>query len=167
MATKRPEGYSSIQIMLHWSVAVLVAFQFFLNDGIADAWRDYMRGEGVESEDVAAANVHVIIGMVILVLALWRIGLRVSHGAPPPPEDEPRFLRIIAEATHGLLYLLIVLTPLSGAVAWFFEVEAAGAGHGVMRVLLFFVVLLHIVGALVQHFVFRSNVLKRMLMTSE
>lgn len=166
-AAGRPDGYSSLQIMLHWSVAILVAFQFFLNDGIDDAWRDFMRGREVEAEDLAAANVHVIIGLVILALALWRIWLRVTRGAPPPPENESPLLRRLAAGMHHLLYLLIVVTPLSGAAAWFLSVEAAGRGHGVVRTLLFFVVILHIAGALVQHFVFRSNVLTRMLMTKD
>lgn len=167
MSAARPEGYSATQIMLHWSVATLVVFQFFVNDGIEDAWRGFVRGDTVSEELVAAANVHVIIGMTILVLALWRIWLRLSRGAPPPPATEPPALRRVAEAAHMALYALIVLTPLSGAAAWFLGIEAASTGHGLFRALLFILAVLHIVGALVQVFVFRSDALTRMLMTKD
>ena len=167
MAGVRPKGYSMMQIMLHWSVATLVVFQFFINDEIGEAWRGIVLGEPVDDEAVQLASVHVIMGVLILVLTLWRIVLRVFRGAPPPPEGEPRVLRILAEATHGLLYLLLIVTPLSGAAAWFLESEAAAAVHGVARVLLFFVAVIHIAGALVQVFVFRSDVLSRMLMTKD
>lgn len=165
MADTRPDGYSATQIMLHWSVATLVVFQFFVNDGIGEAWRGLARGETVDDGLLAAANVHVIIGVTILALALWRLVLRLSRGAPPPPANEPPLLRRLAAATHHLLYVLIVVTPLSGAAAWFLGVEAASVAHGVARALLFVVALLHIAGALVQHFVFRSDVLTRMLVT--
>ena len=167
MAGTRPDGYSAMQIMLHWSVATLVVFQFFVNDGIAEAWHGFARGETVDEGLLAAANVHVIIGITILALALWRIALRFSRGAPPPPENEPPVLRRVAEAAHVLLYVLIVVTPLSGAAAWFLSSEAASAGHGIARALLFVVAVLHIAGALVQHFFLRSDVLTRMLMTKD
>lgn len=165
MAKARPEGYSATQIMLHWSVATLVVFQFFLNDGIMDAWHGFAHGEPVTEEQLAAANVHVIIGLTILALALWRIALRLLRGAPPPPENEPPVLRLAARAAHLALYVLIVLTPMSGAAAWFLGAEPAAAAHGLFRALLFILAVLHIAGALVQFFVFRSNVLSRMLMT--
>jgi cytochrome b561 len=167
MASDKPAGYSTTQIMLHWSVATLVIFQFFINDGIKDAWHAYSRGEPTTQEQIAAANVHVIIGLSILALTLWRLVLRVRLGAPPAPDGEPRLLRIAAKATHHTLYLLLVLVPLSGAAAWFLGAEAASRGHGIMRTLLFIVACLHVVGALLQLVVFRSNVFMRMLATKD
>ena len=81
-ASTPSDGYSPTQIMLHWSVAILVAFQFFLNDGIAAAWRAMVRGEEPAAEAASAADVHVTIGLTILALALWRIVLRLTFGAP-------------------------------------------------------------------------------------
>lgn len=167
MGGTRPEGYSTTQIMLHWSVATLVVFQFFVNDEIADAWRDFMRGREVEPDDLAAANVHVIIGLVILLLAVWRIWLRLSRGAPAPPGNEPPVLRLAAHAAHGSLYVLLVVTPLSGAAAWFVGLEPAAGVHALARILLFAVAVLHIAGALVQAVVFRSDALTRMLTTKD
>lgn len=167
MTERRMDGYSSTQIMLHWSIAILVAFQFFLNDGIAEAFRAAVRGEEADADALGAASVHVTIGLVILTLAFWRIALRLTFGAPPPPPGEGPVLRLLARGTHLLLYVLIVIVPMSGAAAWFGGIEQAGIAHSVLKSLLFVVVMLHIAGALVQHFVFRSDVLTRMLMTRE
>lgn len=79
-----------------------------------------------------------------------------------PPPDEPRLLQIAAEAVHGLIYLLLFLLPISGSVAWFLGVEAAGDAHGLFKNLLLGAIVLHITGALFQHFIRRSDVLMRM-----
>ena len=93
MAGTRPDGYSAMQIMLHWSVATLVVFQFFVNDGIAEAWRGFARGETVDEGLLAAANVHVIIGITILALALWRIALMLPRRAPTPRPGSALYAR--------------------------------------------------------------------------
>ena len=55
-----PAGYSLLQIVLHWTIAALVIFQLFVNDGIQHAFDDRMDGDPVE--DGAAALLHVAIG---------------------------------------------------------------------------------------------------------
>jgi cytochrome b561 len=162
-----PRGYTSTQIMLHWTVAILVAFQFFLNDGIGDAWRAIAGGNQPTDDAMGAANIHATMGLLILALALWRIVLRLTLGAPPAPDHEPLLLRRIAKGVHVLLYALILLVPMSGAAAWFGGVAPAATAHNVFKALLLITVVLHIGGALVQHFVLRSDVLTRMLVTRD
>lgn len=166
-ADAKPHGYTSTQIMLHWTVAILVAFQYLLNDGISDAWRSIVGGTAPGDEAMGAANIHATMGLLILALALWRIVLRLTLGAPPAPESESPVLRQIAHWTHILLYVLIVLVPMSGAAAWFGGLQPAAAAHNLFKVLLLITVVLHLGGALFQHFVLRSDVLKRMLMTRD
>lgn len=160
-------GYSATQIMLHWTVAILIAFQFFLNDGISEAWRVIMNAEQLSEAAIGAANIHATMGLLILMLALWRIVLRLTFGALPQPQNEPRVLRQLSRATHVLLYALLLLVPLSGAVAWFGGIAAAGTAHNLFKLLLLLVVAVHIAGALVQHFIFRSDVLMRMLINRD
>lgn len=163
MARKhRVTGYSSLQVALHWTVVVLVAFQFVAHDGIEAAWDAAMDGEPLPVDDMTLAYLHIAAGIAVLVLALLRILLRVTRGAPPPPADEPRLLKIAAEAVHGSIYLLLILLPVSGLVAWFAGAEGAGAAHQVLKTLLLFAIVLHVAGALFQHFVMRSDVLMRM-----
>lgn len=160
---KTVTGYSTAQVALHWTVVVLVVFQFVANSPMASAWRAMQRGEAAPADAMPLANLHAVAGVLILLLALARIYLKVTRGTPKPPADEPRILQIFAEATHGLLYLLLLLVPVSGAVAWFGGVAQAAQGHVVLKTVLMLAVVLHVAGALFQHFIRRSDVLMRML----
>lgn len=160
-----PESYTRTQIVLHWLVALLVLAQYLDNGAIGSAWRAMRRGlEEVPGGPLVAA--HVVIGVAILAFGIWRVVLRLTHGAPPPPAGEPRILRILAAATHGGLYLLLLLLPVSGLVAWFGGIGQAADAHSVLKSLLMAVVLLHVAGALYQRFVLRSDVLARMVRAS-
>ena len=93
----------------------------------------------------------------------WRLVLRLRRGAPPPPADEPAALKLAARLTHGAIYLLLLAIPVSGAVAWNTGLGAAGEAHEVLGNALFVLVLVHVAGELVQHFVLRSDVMRRMV----
>ncbi len=164
-AAVRPTHYSKAQIALHWTIALLVAFQYLINDGIMAAWHSYAHGDAVTQAQLSGATLHVSVGLLVLALAVVRLFLRVTRGAPALPANEARPLRILATATHHTLYLLIFVVPMSGAAAWFLLAERAATVHNISKFLLMVVVALHIAGALVQTFVFRSNVMMRMLST--
>jgi len=152
-------SYSLPQILLHWIVALLVLAQY-LNDGpIGAAWRAVRRGEAVPESALATA--HILVGTAILVLVAWRIGLRLTRGAPPPPDEEPLVLRAVAAGTHALLYLLLLALPVSGLLAWFGGVGQAMTVHRLAESLLLPLVGLHVAGALFQRFVLGSHVLER------
>lgn len=160
---RRVKGYSATQIALHWAVVVLVAFQFVAHDGMEEAWRAAERQLPTPADVAPLAYLHIGAGILILLLATARVILRIVRGAPAPPADEPRILQILAEAVHGLIYLLLFLLPLSGAAAWFVGAELAAEAHELMGNVLLGAIALHILGALFQHFVRSSDVLMRML----
>ena len=150
MEKPKPKGYSALQIGLHWAVAGLIVIQFLAHDGIEHAWRAFDRSEPPAADDLRWAYLHIAFGYTIFVLALWRLWLRFTRGAPALPENEPAILKFVANATHVLIYVLIVGMPLSGGVAWFFGVGAAAAAHSLAKDALFVLVCLHIIGALAQ-----------------
>lgn len=160
--TKTAQGYSALQIGLHWAVVVLVAFQYVAHNAIEAAWTAFQRNEPAPDPD-ALVVLHIGAGIAILILALARIVLRMTRGAPPPPSDEPRLLQFFAEAVHYAIYGLLLLLPLSGLVAWFLGVPAAASVHVLLKTALLAAIALHMAGALFQHFVRRSDVLMRML----
>lgn len=161
--TRNVTGYSPMQVILHWSVVVLVAFQFLAHDGIEASWRAFVRGgQVVDADATTLAWLHVAAGILTFSLVLARIYLRLVRGAPPPPPDEPRLLKIVSEAVHGSIYVLLLLLPISGSVAWFLGVDGAAGAHGILTNLLLAAIVLHIAGALFQHFIRRSDVLMRM-----
>lgn len=165
MTASPRKGYSGLQIGLHWTVAFLVIFQFLASGAIESAWRAFMRDTPSDASGNGFAYLHVASGLLIFALALWRLWLRYTVGAPPLPDNEPKPLRWTAKATHFLIYSLIIGMPISGSVAWFAGVPAAAAAHVIAKNLLLALVALHVAGALFQHFVLKSNVLSRMVMT--
>lgn len=162
-ASEKVTGYSPAQVALHWAVVVLVAFQFLAHEGIEQSWRAFVRNEPPPVDAAILTYLHIGAGMLVLLLALARLTLRLTRGAPHPPADEPRLFQILAEAVHGTIYLLLLLLPVSGMVAWFGGMEAAGDAHELMKTLLLVAIVLHVGGALFQHFVRRSDVMMRML----
>jgi len=159
MAT--PTGYTRTQIGLHWIILILVAAQYVFHEGIANAWEIVEKGGTPEFSLLIGS--HVIGGGLILLLAIWRIWIKIKRGSPALPESESRLQQIIAHATHGLLYLLMLLMPVSGLAAWFGGVEQAADAHGVMRIAFLLLIALHFVGALYHRFILKSGVMERML----
>lgn len=161
---RKVTGYSPLQMALHWIVVVLVTFQFLAHDGIETSWRAFLRSEAPPGAALVLTYLHIAVGTLVLLLALLRIYLRMTRGAPGPPADEPLLLRWAGEAVHVSIYMLLLLLPVTGSVAWFLGVELAGDAHEFLQNLLLAAIALHVAGALFQHFVFRSEVLMRMLL---
>ena len=157
----QPRGYSRIQIVLHWTIAVLVIFQLFVNEGVQHAFSDRLDGE--EHDKLAGAELHIGVGVAILILASARLAIRLIRGVPAAHADAPAILRRLGVAVHVLLYGFIFAMPLTGALAWFFGLELAAELHEFGRLILIPAIGLHILGALGEHFVFRNDALKRML----
>jgi cytochrome b561 len=139
----------------------MIGGQFLAHEGIEGAWDKVEKGLEVTYSPLVAG--HVFGGLAILLLAVWRISIKIKRGSPALPESEPKIQKIAAHATHGILYLLMLLVPISGAVAWFGGVMPAADGHEVMTSILLFVVALHFVAALYHHFYLKTDILRRML----
>ena len=159
MEPKR-DGYSRTQIILHWTIAVLILLQFLNQELMEAAWHA-RTGTPEPGEGSGMPFPHIIIGVVVLLLAVWRLTLRLRRGVPGRAPHENTFISLAAKATHIGLYALIFLMPLTGALAWFGGVEVSARIHVVLRWVLFWLVVLHIAGALFEQFVLRSNVLRR------
>ncbi len=162
-AAVRPIGYSTAQIVLHWVIAALVVFQIVFGEEIADAYRAYRRGTTPDAEALFQSNIHVYIGLAVLALAVVRLALRIIHGAPPLPAGQPRIQTAIAHLAHAILYVAIFAMPISGAVAWYLDVPLAGEVHELAKPVIIVTVVVHAAGALLQHFVKKTDVLTRML----
>jgi cytochrome b561 len=152
-------GYSRLQIALHWIVFVLIAQQYLFHDAIAAAWDRLSDGLEAGFDPLVAA--HVAGGALILAFTVWRLALRARRGAPPKPEGG-RAQVLVARYTRLGLYALMILMPVSGAVAWFGGVETAALGHNVLKIALLALIALHVAGALYHQFVLRDGTLARM-----
>lgn len=159
----KPLNYSISQRAIHWGMALLILFNLIFSDGM-EAWnRAVRKGEAITADMISSANIHAYVGIAILALVLVRIVLRFVQGVPDLPAEEPPVLKLIAAATHGLLYLLMLILPLSGIAKYYFGYELPGELHGgILKVLMWAFIVLHVAGALVQKFYFKTDVLDRM-----
>lgn len=156
----QPKGYTRTQIALHWVVFLLVAAQFVFADNISNAYRSFIR-EGT-FEPSALVFSHIAFGVLVLLLVVWRMAIKARRGAPPLPENEHPLLKLAAHGAHLALYGLLIVMVASGGMAWFAGQRWAGDAHEIIKALLMVLIILHVVGALFQHFYLKSDVLNRM-----
>jgi len=154
-------GWSARQIALHWIVFLLVAFQFAIGNQMAHLFRAAHGGNPTHASPIWAP-IHIVVGLVILAAMAWRFTLRLTDGAPPPPQQYPA-LQWLASAVHLGLYLDLIGAALVGLVAYFWLPSFAGLHHLMTRQILIVLFALHFAGALWHRFVVRDDVVTRMI----
>lgn len=155
-----PSGFSRLQIALHWIVALLIAQQLLFHDAISLAWDKVLEGAETSFDPLVLA--HVAAGALVLLFALWRLSIRARVGVPESPDHNPA-QRLIARLTHFGLYALMILMPVSGAMAWFGGVALAAAGHTLLKIALLVLVALHVFGAIYHQFILKDRLFVRMV----
>lgn len=162
-AENRPAGFTPAQIILHWTIAALIVFQLVFGEDIKPAYRAFNRGNEPASGYLLSANLHVYVGLAVLMLAIWRFAIRLRRGVPDAPVGESVLVRRIAAAMHFVLYLFIFGMPVTGALAWYLGLRSMGEVHELAKPFIIVAVALHAAAALWQHFFVKSDVLVRML----
>lgn len=99
-----PTAYSTLQRLLHWTMAVLILAMLVI--GLLLANDLYLRP--------TLLAIHRPLGLALALLALLRLAVRWRLGAPPLPPELPRGRAFLARASHGLLYALMIGLPLLG-----------------------------------------------------
>ena len=103
----RPAGYTATAIGLHW----LIAFGIFAAFGLGL----YMTGiPGLTPTKLKLFSWHKWIGVTIFVVAVLRVIWRATHAAPPVAPGTPAWQAKAAAGAHHLLYLLILIVPITG-----------------------------------------------------
>jgi cytochrome b561/polyisoprenoid-binding protein YceI len=100
-----PARYSRSAIVLHWAIALFLAFQLALG------WRlgQMQNGPGL----FAAYQLHKSVGISILMLSLARVAIRLIHPRPAPSGDE-LWAQRLAKCVHALLYGFMIGGPVTG-----------------------------------------------------
>ncbi|MHA7772074.1 cytochrome b [Roseibium sp. M-1] len=160
--------------VLHWLIAVLVLATWPLGVVIK-----FVKGEVA----MDFYMLHESLGFLVLWLMLLRVGNKLI--ARKPPAEGPAIERLAAAAVHGLLYLFLIVMPLSGFLAtnahgfplhWFGLVEiwspigkspdiawTLSAIHSWSAWTLFALLGLHIGAVLFHHVIRRDGTLYRIL----
>ncbi|KWR75653.1 cytochrome b [Cupriavidus sp. IDO] len=104
---KAVPGYSATAIGLHWIIALLIFAAFGL--GL------YMTGiPGLTPTKLKLFSWHKWLGVTIFAIAVLRVLWRATHAAPPVAAGTPAWQARAAEGAHHLLYVLILVVPITG-----------------------------------------------------
>ncbi len=177
--------YDAVAATLHWLIAGLILFMFWLGPFMASL-------PETDPRQFPLFQLHKSIGLSILTLSIARLAWRLLHPAPVLPLEMQPWERRTARAVHRLLYALSIMVPLFGwatvsaaslgvPTMWFglfewphisflshlpraqknlLEPELLIA-HAVLAFSMLGLVVLHVGAALKHHFVERDDVLKR------
>lgn len=153
------QGYSGLQIVLHWVIALLVLFQLIFGESMGEVGRAVARGETPDPTDQTLASAHYWVGIAILGLVALRIVLRLFQGAPEPVGAGVQLKA--AKAIHAIFYLLLIAVPVTGLLAVYVN-EEIGEVHEIGKPIFIAVIVLHALGALFHHFKLKDDTLRRM-----
>ena len=169
------ERYHWVAILLHWVIAALIFGQFALG------WYMVDLPKGPDRSYFFA--LHKSLGLTAAMLIALRIAWRLTHPAPVLPATFPAWKIRAAALNHRLLYLCMVLMPLSGYLSSSFTpypmkffglpFPKLGWAHELVNQIFttihvttsyaFIVLIVVHVAAAVQHLLRRDGVFSRML----
>jgi cytochrome b561 len=160
--------------ILHWLMAALIVAMLFIGITMVSSLADYHR----------LVAIHKPLGALILVLVAVRLINRLVNPPPQLPAQMPSGLRLIAHASHWLLYALMFALPLVGwamlssagyPVVLFGPVHLPAilphsdtvyaslrSLHTVLAFVLFATFLAHVAAALVHALIYRDGVFQSM-----
>lgn len=169
--------YTSTAKALHWVIALIIFGLLGLGF--------YMTDLALSPTKLKLYSWHKWAGVTVFALVVVRLAWRAAHRPPALPAHMGALERFAAHAGHHLLYVLMVVIPLSGwlmssakgvQTVWFgvlplpdLLVKDKEVGdllqtlHMSLNFVLIAVLLGHIGAALKHHFINRDDVLARML----
>ena len=160
----RANRWTSLNIWLHWLIVLLVAAQYLVTaHGMESMYDAAKNGSGGSSELFSLGNAHIVVGSLVLMAAVIRLWDRFAHGRPPHSDGAPNWAHLLAKVTHFLLYLILILMPIGGLLGWFLMSEFFAEAHHFASEVLIYVIALHVLGALANHFWFKTDALRNMM----
>ena len=170
------QRYTGVAIGLHWLIGLMILISFGV--GL------YMVDLSLSPTKLRLYSWHKWAGVTIFTLVFIRCLWRLTHTAPALPVDMPRWQRVAAEASHYLLYALMIAIPLSGWLmssakgfqTVYFGVlpipdlldknkelgETLALVHKVLNFTMIGIVVVHAAAALKHHFIDKDDILRRM-----
>jgi cytochrome b561 len=101
----RVDTFHPFARVLHWLMSIMILTMLFVGAGMVTS---------VEAKHAWLLSIHRPLGITIFILALIRLGFRLTHKAPPLPADMPEWQKLAAHGSHWMLYGLMIAMPLIG-----------------------------------------------------
>ncbi len=168
--------YGTTTKVFHWLIVALLLVQYPLGWLMPDIHRNMKPGD--------AMTWHISIGIVMLMLIVLRFAWRLTHPVAPESSLAP-WQRVSSEGLHWLLYLLVLVTTISGwlfaslrgwSISFFFltplpmlasenrtALHTIDHWHQKFEWTLLILIGLHVIAALTHLLVYRNRVMQRML----
>lgn len=169
--------YTRTAMSLHWLIALMLFGMF--------GFGLYMVELPLSPQKLKFYSYHKWAGVTVFLLVLARLAWRITHRPPALPADMPAWQVTAAKAGHHLLYLLMVIVPLSGwlmssakgfQTVWFGVLpipdlldknkelgDLLQTVHMSLNLLFAAVIAGHVGAALKHHFIDKDDILSRML----
>jgi cytochrome b561 len=169
--------YGSITKLLHWLMAVLIIGLIIIGLIMADM--------DTSPDKLKLIGNHKAIGIIVLFLAALRLVWKLRNQSPLMPNSLKQWQKKAATGAHLLLYFFMFAMPLSGwamSSAAGYPVSVFGLftmpdligpsqdlrgffkeAHALMAWGLMATIALHAGAALLHHFIYKDNILRRML----
>jgi cytochrome b561 len=169
-------SYTRTAKAFHWIMAILIGGLLVL--GL------YMQDLPLSPQKLELYSWHKWFGVTVFILVWFRLAWRRSHRPPDLSESLSPRLRYAAHVGHTLLYVLMILIPLSGwlmssakgfQTVWFGLVpipdligKSRALGdllqqvHKALNIILTLTLTGHILAAMWHHFVLKDDTLRRM-----
>jgi cytochrome b561 len=174
MLKNTSNAYGIIAKFLHWFTALLIICLLLVGFFLEDFSIPIMY------------KIHKTMGFFALILIIARIFWRLANPAPGYDSYLPKLFIYAGHITHCLLYLFMLVVPLSAFIAsnaaqrpvsflFLFDMPSFFADknsslakelmnlHGLFASILLFLICAHVVAAFYHHFIRKDNILERML----
>lgn len=170
-------GYGRVAKGLHWLIVALLLIQF----AIAWTMPDIRRGTRPDG----LIGLHLSFGVAILAIAVVRLLWKFRYPVGLVSDGTPRWQYLAARATHGALYLVLLILPVLGwanasargwtpSIAGLFALpqilptgsalgRSLGDVHTVTAYVLLALIGLHVAATLYHQFWLRDGTLSRMM----
>jgi len=189
--------YTKTAIVLHWLIAIAIFAMFALGWYMSELPKEGPKQMGFDLFDLGIYtwqlseeatlrtfyfNLHKSVGVTLLALVIFRLLWRITHKPPALLSSYSAFERKLATGAHHLLYLLMVVLPVSGllmtlyskyGLKWFGLEFLPGLdnkglrdvfkeSHEIIGIIILVVIAIHILGALKHKFIDKDTTLQRM-----
>ncbi len=164
--------YSKRMVIIHWLTLAALIVAWFLGDALDEAGH-------ANNATLAAYVIHAIVGDTVFLLTLLRMYFRHKDGTPAPIGNG--LMDKVAKGVHHLLYTVLILLPISGAMTILtsdvgralmagdvsmlpkkFSGVIAHNVHEILVTVLILTVVVHIIGAIKHQFVLKDGLMSRM-----
>ena len=168
-------GYGLLAKLFHWVTFLALIIQI--------PFGFYLVGLEFSNRRIGMENIHILIGISIFYLVLFRLIWKLISPAPKHWKEFFKGQSIIANINHSLLYASIFTITISGVLKKLYMGEKLNffifkyslkesnfqladsfyVVHIYANYLLIALVLLHIGAVIVHHFFFKDKIIKKML----